>query len=203
MCIAYLHYAYYTSSVLIFNTSLLKQALLKRGFNSAGQFCKHLGIHRNTLSGYLGGRSVLQPTAQLILDTLQLDHLTAFEIKQSFPVKDDFINSLNPIVDALVLSAPWASFVLFGSRAKGASQRYSDVDLGVVGPTLLSTQQWSDLRNVLDDASEDYPFAFDLVDLRRASPEFLTEVVSHGKFLGGSRSGWQDLSQGLSKHASQ
>lgn len=185
--------------MLIFNPTLLRQALRKRGFHSAGQFCKQIGIHRNTFSGYLSGKSVLQPTAQQILDYLQLDHLAAFEIKQTLPLNDDFINSLNPVVDALVHSAPWASFVLFGSRAKGSSQKYSDVDLGVVGPTRLSTQQWSHLRNVLDDVSENYPFAFDLVDLRRASPEFINEVASHGKFLGGSRSGWQDLSQGLLK----
>ncbi|GMV40019.1 MAG: hypothetical protein AMXMBFR64_17350 [Myxococcales bacterium] len=65
----------------------------------------------------------------------------------------------------------------FGSRVHGRSQRYSDLDLALVGPGSLGRRELERLRDAF--SASDLPFLVDVVDWHDLSPAF-REVIERG-----------------------
>ena len=75
------------------------------------------------------------------------------------------------LVEALI---PQAQIYLYGSRARGDFQPISDIDLAVDAPYTLKPQQILEVREVLRATL--LPYAFDVINVQRASHEFLNEI---------------------------
>ncbi|HEY1835298.1 MAG TPA: nucleotidyltransferase domain-containing protein [Candidatus Saccharimonadales bacterium] len=83
-------------------------------------------------------------------------------------LEQKYLNELLTIVRAHVDVRTWRP-VIFGSRARGTAQRFSDVDLGFVGSQPLPQKMKTELWEALDDS--DIPYVIDIVDLSSVSPE--------------------------------
>jgi predicted nucleotidyltransferase len=80
-----------------------------------------------------------------------------------------YLDELTLIVRKHVDTQMWQP-VVFGSRARGTAQKFSDVDLGFVGSRPLPQEMKTALWEALDDS--DIPYVVDIVDLGSASAEF-------------------------------
>lgn len=69
---------------------------------------------------------------------------------------------------------------VYGSRASGGAQRYSDLDLAVVSDTALSPAVRSDLAEAFSES--DLPWRVDILDWATASPEFRA-IVARSKIV--------------------
>ena len=83
-------------------------------------------------------------------------------------LEQKYLEELNLIVRAHVDTRTWRP-VIFGSRARGTAQRFSDVDLGFIGSQPLPWKVKTALWEALDDSN--IPYVVDIVDLQSASPE--------------------------------
>jgi len=70
---------------------------------------------------------------------------------------------------------------LFGSRARGEADRFSDFDIGIDGPEPLDLSAFFDIEDSLDRIPTLYQF--DLVDLNRASPKLRDNARCEGRLL--------------------
>lgn len=59
---------------------------------------------------------------------------------------------------------------LFGSRASGTNQPFSDYDIGILGKRKIPLSALSEIAEELDNS--DIPYKVDIVDLKPASAEF-------------------------------
>lgn len=85
---------------------------------------------------------------------------------------------LRSITDLLANALPsLQALYLFGSQVTGEASRDSDVDLAVLLPEPLSTEQRWQLSNALADRLGK---AVDLIDLRQASTVMQQQVLSEG-----------------------
>ncbi len=66
--------------------------------------------------------------------------------------------------------APEAKVWAFGSRVRGGSRLYSDLDLAIEGRQPLSLEKMADLTAAFDEA--DLAFKVDLVDWATVGPSF-------------------------------
>ena len=83
-------------------------------------------------------------------------------------VHPEFKEKIIRLIQALV---PQAKIYLYGSRARGTFQASADIDLAVDAPYRLKPRQVAEIREVLSAAF--LPYAFDVVDVQRASATFL------------------------------
>ncbi len=90
-------------------------------------------------------------------------------------IEEKYLNELREIVMANVDTSKWQP-VVFGSRVKGTSRKFSDIDLGFKGSVPMPISVVAKLWNALDDS--DIPYVVDIVDLSLVSMEFLKEVQS-------------------------
>lgn len=72
--------------------------------------------------------------------------------------------------DILQKSVPEYDVWAFGSRARGAAKRYSDLDLAIITPQPMSLSQSAALAE--EFAESDLPFKVDIVDWASASDTF-------------------------------
>jgi predicted nucleotidyltransferase len=70
---------------------------------------------------------------------------------------------------------------VFGSRAKGATKPFSDLDLAVMGGEALTLSQLADLSEAFSQS--DLPFKVDIVDWRSVSPAFQAIIDRDGVSL--------------------
>jgi predicted nucleotidyltransferase len=75
---------------------------------------------------------------------------------------------------------------IFGSRATGLHQKYSDVDL-LIESSVLNARLLSRLAEALEESP--LPFKVDLVDVRKLVPEYADEVHASKKLFWSSGSG--------------
>ena len=68
---------------------------------------------------------------------------------------------------------------LFGSRAVGKNQRFSDFDVGVLGPNEIPAGKLSLIEEELENS--DVPYKVDVVDFYRVRPEFKKVALRHAK----------------------
>ena len=59
---------------------------------------------------------------------------------------------------------------IFGSRATQTNRKYSDIDLGISGPVPLSSKQYIQIKDALEES--DLPYKVDVVDFSEVSEEF-------------------------------
>jgi len=74
------------------------------------------------------------------------------------------------------LPDPVYKLFIFGSRAEGTHRRFSDVDLGILGPHPVPSQV---IFNIQDDLEEsDIPYLVDVVDFAAVSEKFKNIATS-------------------------
>lgn len=71
-----------------------------------------------------------------------------------------------------------AKVYLFGSRAKGASGRFSDIDIAILPEQPLPADTLSAIRELLEESQVLY--RVDLVDLSQADEEFRQKIIREG-----------------------
>lgn len=69
---------------------------------------------------------------------------------------------------------------IFGSRATGTFQKYSDIDLLIDCPQ-LTAQLLSKISEELEESS--FPYKVDLVDLRKLAPEYAAGVQAEKRLF--------------------
>lgn len=93
--------------------------------------------------------------------------------------------SLSDLVDSLKGIDEIVGIVLFGSAARGDSDRYSDYDLLIVFKDKKSMwKRWDELFRIVGDARANIqaiPKGLD--ELKRSNPVFLEQVYSQGRVL--------------------
>jgi predicted nucleotidyltransferase len=96
---------------------------------------------------------------------------------------------LTSILNSVSEQEPGVVFLLIGSRASGRNRIYSDFDLGVSGGPVhrLETGDYFRIRSRVDDATEDFPFSVDLVNLDLAPDWFLAGLNDTPLYLAGDR----------------
>ena len=72
-------------------------------------------------------------------------------------------------------------FFIFGSRATGGAEKFSDYDVGVLGKKSLSLRTLALINEALEDS--DLPVRVDVVDFTLVSPEFRKVALSRIKEL--------------------
>ena len=71
-----------------------------------------------------------------------------------------------------------AQIKLFGSRARGAAHRSSDIDIALISPLGIAAAEISALREALEESR--VPFRIDLVNYATVSPELRTAIDNEG-----------------------
>ncbi len=175
---------------LVVNREVFESALKERGFSSLGELAADLKLHRNTVSQYFNGKSVLPEALSRVLERLRVNPLRALEERRTGVPVDESLALLAPLVTRLANQFPHYAFFLFGSRARGTARKYSDVDIGILASGALSISELSEIREVVDEVSEDWPVLVDLLDIARAEPAFIANVRRDAIFLGGDLRLW-------------
>ncbi|MDP2361872.1 MAG: nucleotidyltransferase domain-containing protein [bacterium] len=84
------------------------------------------------------------------------------------------IEQLEEVRRILKFVVPGYKALVFGSRVSGKAERFSDLDLVVVGPERLDFRLLERLRNTF--SISDLPITVDVSDWHRLSPEFRSLV---------------------------
>jgi len=84
-------------------------------------------------------------------------------------LEQPYLEMLKTIVNKQVDTAQ-SRPVIFGSRATGRAHKFSDIDLGFVGPKPLPRNIQTQLWLALDES--DIPYVVDIVDLSVAQADF-------------------------------
>ena len=71
--------------------------------------------------------------------------------------------------------------ILFGSRVKGKSAPYSDIDLAIAGSTRPSLRSLRKLKEKIEAIS--WPFYVDLIFLEEVDEEFKKLVIKTGRIV--------------------
>jgi predicted nucleotidyltransferase len=137
-----------------------------------------------------GKGPISEPFYQLceVLKIDPLDLLVRMPHQTCLPHQEE----LGPLIRELTEFNRKMAIGLFGSRARGDAKKYSDWDLGVTGGTTpITSHDYLQLKDRLDDLAEDLPRFVDLINLDRAPPWFLREIDYEPLFLGGDQARWQ------------
>lgn len=59
---------------------------------------------------------------------------------------------------------------IFGSHASGKNRKFSDLDLGIMGPKSLSPKEYFSIKDDLEES--DLPYRVDLIDFTKVSDKF-------------------------------
>ena len=169
----------------------LRRKMREKGFRSLTHLAKDLGIHRNSLHYFLSGRPVLPESVAKVLRRLDLApaDLIVSGGRDSFLVPEDVAS----VVDQLHLEFPEITFLLFGSRAEGRAQKYSDWDIGAYSRQGLPLNRFLRLVRRAEDLSESLAYFIQIVNLNRADAEFLQRVSRRWIFLTGRQGDWIQL----------
>ncbi len=77
--------------------------------------------------------------------------------------------------------APLHSAWAFGSRVRGTAQRFSDLDICLDGAQPMGYEEKANLKLAFSESN--LPFMVDVVDLKRCSSAFATEIAQHRSAL--------------------
>ncbi|MDP2600015.1 MAG: nucleotidyltransferase domain-containing protein [Deltaproteobacteria bacterium] len=170
-----------------------ERALEEQGYATIGALAKDLGVHRNTVHYYLSGHGVFPEAFEKLLSRLRLrpDEIL-------IQTEDSHLASLEAIstlISQLQAEYPTTAFVLFGSRARQKSQKYSDWDIGVYDEKDIPHDIYRKMHQIKSDYEESLPYKIDIANLNRADSDFLKEASKGWMFLGGSLKSWLDLNK--------
>lgn len=176
----------------VLDAAQVARRMSAKGIESLSALADLLGLHRNTLHYYLGGRPVFSAALDRIFTALDLDPAVAVVKKvSSLAVGDN--GAIAPLVDQLHDAFPEAAYILFGSRAKGSARRYSDWDVGVFHRDGLGRDTFRKLVRIKSDWEENSPFFTDLVNLNGVDRKFLEKIIGTAHFLAGRQQDWLAL----------
>lgn len=172
----------------IINSNILKKAMVGKNIGSMALLSKESSVHRNTILGYLSGKSVFLDTFTQIADHLGLDPLELITPASETKAKAENIDEIKQIIAALTKTKKGCAVILLGSRAKGRAKKYSDWDIGITGGTNpISSSEYLTMKNKVDELSEDLPRTVDLVNLDSAPAWFLKAIDYEPQFLDGNK----------------
>jgi len=83
---------------------------------------------------------------------------------------------LREVVEILSLHVPKCDVWAYGSRVKGTTKPWSDLDLVVMGSTRLESRQLFDLQEAFEESS--LPFRVEILDWNAISTEFQVIISS-------------------------
>ncbi len=179
---------YIMSETHYLNFDKLNQEIKRKGFGSIGSFLKEAGLHRNTLRRYSDNKnSIFTPAIEKIANFLKIDPLT---ISASGKNKNNSSSEKEKILEILgeLSKENKLAFCLFGSRARGSARQYSDWDIAVTnGEENLKSETYLNLKELLNQATDDLPVKVDLVNIDEAPEWFLSEINYAPVFLCGNR----------------
>ena len=170
-----------------------ERALEEQGYSTIGALAKDLGVHRNTIHYYLSGHGVFPEAFEKILLRLRLKPEEILIRKEDPHLAS--LEAVAPLMSQLQARYSSSAFVLFGSRARQKSQKYSDWDIGVYDEQGLVHETYRKMNQVKGDFEESLPYKIDLVNLCRADSDFLREASKGWLFLGGSLKSWLELNK--------
>lgn len=174
----------------ILDTKRFHEVLKEKGYRSIGEFAKSLGVHRNSIHYYLSGKGVFPEVIEKIFCELNLKPGDILVEESGGELE---LENIAPVIDKLHHEFPDVTFVLFGSRAKGTADKYSDWDIGVFAKKGVEHELYRKIVGLKDDLIEDLPFFVDIVNLNRADDYFLREASRHWLFLAGQLSDWIEI----------
>lgn len=174
----------------IIDKRLFNEGLKKRGYKTIGEFAQSLGVHRNTIHYYLSGHGVFPEALERIISVLGLNFQDAIVKKEELASP---IEVITPVIDRLQADFSNVAFILFGSRAKGVSKKYSDWDIGVYRSGGLPHEVYREIVQKKNDLAEDLPFFIDIVNFNNADASFLREAAKGWSFLTGSLQSFSEL----------
>lgn len=167
----------------------IEKVALDRGFRSLSAVAQKIGLHRNTFRNFSDQQSILPQSLTKLFDYLKVDGRNFIRASRS----EDPVGAISKYVDALLDMHKDCCIVLFGSRARNRSKKFSDFDLGVYSEKLLSHAQYRALVEHLETVSEDFPYQIQLVNLSKADKDFLTKISPDLQLLGGKMTEWISL----------
>jgi len=86
-------------------------------------------------------------------------------------------NHLDFIRSILVMYVPSCEIRIFGSRIQGTGEKFSDLDIAIVGKSVLPS---GIIRNIKETfSSSDLPIMVDVLDWHKISPEFQAVINKH------------------------
>ncbi|MBL6990998.1 MAG: helix-turn-helix domain-containing protein [Bacteriovoracaceae bacterium] len=171
-----------------------KNAMQKQGVSSIIELSKSLGIHRNTIHQYLAGKGVFTKNFEKLINKLRLTPKDL--INKTLKVQNEmFQKDIATFVDKMGERFPSVTYILFGSRAKLNSSKYSDWDIGVYKTSGIAHVDYLKMRIYARDLEEQLPSTIDLVNLNSADNLFLKNISKDWLFLTGRLSDWVALQQ--------
>jgi len=178
----------------------IRSAMRECGLNSVKDLADTLGVHRNTVSNYLTGKTTIPDALARMLELLNLSPADVLSLRRRRRLVPGL--AVSNLVDSLHEALPGAAFVLFGSRARGTAKQYSDYDLGFFTGRPHDFATYSRLLDLVADWNEESLLTAQLVALDRADQSFLRDIAEDLVFLGGSPKAWCGLLEetGLQLH---
>lgn len=89
---------------------------------------------------------------------------------------DKYVKLAKEIVLRTVQDAPFQVF-LFGSRAINSNNKFSDIDIGLLGKAPVPVMLKMQLENVLEESI--VPYKVDIVDFFNVSNDFKNQALKH------------------------
>lgn len=171
------------------------------GYQSLQQFAKRHHLHRNTLSGLLGGKSVFLPSFRKVVEQLKIDPMELLIPASSLSPSIPFIDEIKPVVGRLLKERKEIVVLLLGSRTKKKAKKYSDWDIGIFSHhSPVGGLEYLRLKRLVEEATENIVRQVDLVNLNQAPVWFLENLKI--LFLDGDKESYtylQGLIDGIAK----
>jgi predicted nucleotidyltransferase len=168
-------------------------AMKKAGFSSIQDLADFHRLHRNTIHYYLSTSSVITGKLETLLDAINLPLFEAVvKVEDQKPSSFELIA---PVIDGLHEKYSDVTLVLFGSRAKSRHRNYSDWDIGAYRKDGLDHKTYRAMRLYVSEQQEKLPYFIELVNLNRASKDFLINASSNWKFLAGKQVDWLEINR--------
>lgn len=171
----------------------IKLAAKAQGYSSIGDLAQAIGVHRNTLQRYFSSAGIFPHSIEILFEKLKINPSEALVQLSNQPSIDETSNEISNFVDDLSKAYPQFTFILFGSRTNSKSRKNSDWDIGVYRKGGLSHSEFVEFLVDAKDRAEKLSHLVDIVNLNRASPDFLTSVIRTGRLLAGRMSDWSLL----------
>ena len=178
------------------NALKVRESMKARNIPSWSALADQAGIHRNSLLPYLQGeKSAYATTFLRLCESLEL---SPEELISPSDPRDEHgvFNLVRDLWGSFRAQEPETAFFLFGSRACGKSQAFSDYDIGVTaGSKGLVSDVFLEMKEYLSQTVDDLPIKVDLVNFDIAPIWFLSKFNGDICFICGSTKSF-DLLQG-------
>ena len=165
----------------------LQQLVLARGYPNLALFVNAVGIHRNSLAEYFGGRGVFTAVVTKLAEALDCSPLDFVQRRVPRVRIDKVSEALQAVLESAAARDSNLCFLLIGSRAKGTARELSDWDVGVTaGPRSLGTEEYLALKAHIQEAVDNLPVGVDIVNLDAAPEWFFRSMDYEPRYLAGS-----------------